>query len=525
MVMPRIQRPKPTFLQRVRNSFRLSNWMGAAATGYLPGNELKGDTGSVNSMYDSNQVDYKSYTPSNNTSRPGSYVGTPPEEQEAKRQIIKVESIGSPGTQIYAGYIQEDYLHNLQGHERADVFDQMRRSDAQIAMCLSAVKNPIMSGNWEVEPADDTPQQKEMAEFITHLLFEAMDEPWSQFLVEALTCVDFGYSLFELTDKVVMGHPRWGNYNAIKQLGWRSQRTIHRFNCEPKNGKLLSVSQYVYGDMNRVVDIPAEYLLLFTIAREGSNYEGISFLRRLYGNWFRKDHYMKMNAIGIERFAIPTPIVSVPSGAQGTDQFDALILALEAYTTHQSNYLTKPAGWDIDFANNVYDPEKVEASVDAEDKRMVKVFLANFLELGMGGSGGAYALSNDLSDFFLGGIKYIATLVCEGLNQHVIPRMIKMNYGPQQVYPKLKVSGIDDKLGEELGLMMKQFAESQYITPDDQLEEHLRKRMGLPKMSMVGQRAVKAAGAEGMPGQANPTIVPPTTLADRIRLAEQRSRG
>ena len=52
---------------------------------------------------------------------------------------------GSTGTEIFAGYYAEDYLDALKNNERADVFDKMRRSDPQVKMCLSAVKNPIKS--------------------------------------------------------------------------------------------------------------------------------------------------------------------------------------------------------------------------------------------------------------------------------------------------------------------------------------------------------------------------------------------
>ena len=88
-------------------------------------------------------------------------------------------------------------------------------------------------------------------------------------------------------------------------------------------------------------------------------------------------------------------------------EFDNFVNVLENYTTHQKSYLIKPEGWGLELQTNTYDPQKVEASIENEDKRMVKAFLANFLELGMSGTG-AYALSNDLSDFFLSGIEYIA---------------------------------------------------------------------------------------------------------------------
>lgn len=491
------------------------------------------------------------------TTNPNTPAGTPPDQQEFKRSLFNPAARGASGTSIYGGYIQEEYLTELQGYAGAVKYDEMRRSDSQLKMCLKAVTDSIKSATFDVEPGTEDEIGQMIADFVEYILFEGMDDTFNQFLGEALTMVPFGYSLHEMIDKVVVNHPEWGTHNAIKALAWRSQKTIHRFNIDPATGKLMTVTQYAYGDMQKMVDMNAENLLIFSLDREGANYEGISMLRTCYGNYFRKDFYLKMNAIGIERFAVPTPTVDVPAGAQGTDQYAALIEALEIYTTHQANYLTKPKDWVMTFNNGIYDPEKVEKSVDAEDRRMVKSFLANFLELGSGSSGGAYALSNDLSDFFLNGIKHVAGQVVEGLNKIVIPRMVKMNFGPQACYPTLKVSGIDDKIGAEFATMLKDLASSKYIKPDDQLEEHLRKRMGLPKVSLIGQREQPIPMAPGMPGAppADPNAPPPkpgdkpepppaptppkppapkppnqipppqpVKLADKIRLAEERRK-
>ncbi len=144
---------------------------------------------------------------------------------------------------------------------------------------------------------------------------------------------------------------------------------------------------------------------------------------------------------------------------------------------------------------------------------MAKAFLANFLQLGMGGGGGAYALSNDLSDFFLSGIKYIVNIISGSVNKVVIPRMIKMNFGPQEKYPTLKFSGIDDKAGVEFANMLKALAESKWLTPSDSDEDNIRKRIGMPKMSLIGQRKVDPPA---------PSFNPSTMMAERIRLAEKQ---
>ena len=118
---------------------------------------------------------------------------------------------------------------------------------------------------------------------------------------------------------------------------------------------------------------------------------------------------------------------------------------------------------------------------------MVKAFLANFLELGMSGSG-AYALSNDLSDFFLSGIEFIAKEISEQFNKKVIPDLIKLNFGPRDKYPTLNFTGISDKAGKELADILSTLTSAKILTPDDRLEKHLRKRLGITEMSEEGKR-------------------------------------
>ena len=402
---------------------------------------------------------------------------------------------GSTGTEIFAGYYDEDYLDALKNNERADVFDKMRRSDPQVKMCLSAVKNPIKSATPEIHAAGDDFFYKNDARLIEKVLFESMATPFSRFLSEALTMIEFGYSMFEVTHKNFVDNPVrddegtiiLNSFTGIRNISWRSPKTIEKWNLNHETGDLESVLQLAYGDLSRDVTIPAKYLLLFTLDREGSNYEGISALRPCYGNWFRKNNFNKINAIGIEKFAVPTPIATIPQGKPASTQYTKLITALEKYTTHQSNYLIKPEGFDIDLRTNSYDPSKVEASIENEDKRMVKAFLANFLELGMSGTG-AYALSNDLSDFFLTGLEFIAEEIADQINKNIIPEIVKMNFGPRDKYPTLKFSGISDKAGKELAEILSILSTSQILTPDDTLEKHLRKRLGITEMSDEGKR-------------------------------------
>lgn len=426
-------------------------------------------------------------------------------------RMPKMTKIGSVGTRIFSGYFDEEYLEKLRGHKLAKEFDRMRRSDPQIKMLLRAVKNPIMGAKFEIEPASDMPDDVADAKLVEHILFRDCEKPFSKTVGEALTCVDFGHAILEKTYKLVMNHPEFGTYHGIASLDLISAKTIEKWNFDPVTKKLVSVGQLADGDLGANITIPVEDLLIFTMDMEGANFEGVSWLRSCYGNFFRKNLYQKLNAIGIEKFAVPTPIVTFPPGVQNEEQFDAIMEALEVYTSGQANYMTKPEGYEITFEKSVYDPEMVDGSIDKEDARMSKAFLANFLELGMSGSG-AYALSNDLSDFFLAGLSHIADEVVGVLNRDLIPCLIKYNRGPRAKYPRLKHTGISDKAGKELSEIVKNYVDAQVIVPDDALEASIRKRHDLPKVSLLGQRKnpPPAPFGGGFGG-------PPATLSERIR--------
>ncbi len=407
--------------------------------------------------------------------------------------IMSLNNIGSTGTDLTGGILNEEYLIELSGTDAADCFDKMRRSDSKVKMCINAVTNPIKKANWDIEPADDSEEAVRHADLVRHAIFEGMDKRWRVLLHEILTFVTFGYSLFERTHKVVFDDPKFGTYVGFKNFGFRSQRTIERWHVD-EDEQLKWVEQFAFGDAQRHEEIPAKFLTLFSLDREGSNFEGVSMLRPAFGAYLRKRTFLKLQAIGIEKFAVPTPKLTVPPGKESTDQFDSAIEVLRRYTSHQSNYITIPQGWELELINNVFDPAKVQIAIDSENTDIVHAFMANFLLLGQSGSG-SYALSYDLSDFFLNGLEHMADLICEEFNEGPIRELVDLNFGKQAAYPKMVCSGITDKAGKEFSEILKNFIDSKVIVPDDRLEEAVRKRYKMPAVSEEGQRKEEAAAA------------------------------
>ena len=410
---------------------------------------------------------------------------------------------GSTGTEVYSGHYSEEYLNNfLSMPEGMLTYDKMRRSDAQIKMLRSSVRNPILAANWHIEAVDDTPEEREIKDFLEFVLMQDISYPdgskrktWLEFLTEALSFMDFGFAAFEIIHKVVTGHPIWGNYVGLRDLAFRSQKTIYEWNLLP-NGGIKDVRQLVNGDLAVDVRIPGENLLVFTCDKEGDNYEGISLLRAIYGNWFRKNVYHRLQAIGVERSAVGTPIGTLPADKVGdTEQVNKFIDIMRLFTQNQKNYIIKPAGFELEIFDLEYDPAKLDAVIENEDKRMAKAFLANFMELGMStGGGGSYALGSDLSDIFLGGIQLYAQQIADGINAKVLETLVKAKYGVRQKYPRLKVTGIYDKAGKEMAEIAVMLKNAGLIRDSDQLEDALNRDYGFPVITADQKEADLAAG-------------------------------
>jgi phage gp29-like protein len=406
---------------------------------------------------------------------------------EKKVGTFHDEMLGTSGTEINAGYIDEDYLQELNSSQKADVYDKMGRSDDQITMLLTARKNPIKRANWHIEAATSADpavneQYKKMADHIEYELFERMDTDFEDFLEEILTFIDFGYSLFEKKHEVIKNDPRYGTYVGFEKFGWRSQRTIERFNVTKENG-LETVTQQAQGDLHVYVDLPAQYLVIFSLNKRGDNYEGISSLRPIYGNYKRKNKFRKLIAIGIERYAVGTPIGTVPAGKENTSDSRKFEKVLSSFTSHQKAYIKKPQGWDIDFTKDAFDAEKVEKVIESENLGMAKSFVAIHLQLGTGGNGGAFALGTDFSSRFLSIIEGDASIARRGIQKKIIKEFIDFNYGKQADYPQLKVTGINDKLGKEFAEIVKSLAEQKFITPTTETEKFLRKNYKMNKLT------------------------------------------
>ncbi|MGR3179933.1 MAG: phage portal protein family protein [Candidatus Anammoxibacter sp.] len=399
---------------------------------------------------------------------------------------------GTSGVRNFGGVYSEEYLTKLLGTAAADLFDKMRRSDAQVNMLLNLTQNPIIRAKWFVESVDDSKEEMLIAKFCNFVLMENMGDErlgtyktWPDYIREAISMITFGFSVHEIAYKVVMDSKEWGNYIGIRNLGYRSPRTIQEWHLL-RGGGLDYILQQAEGDFGQTVNIPGAHLIVNTVNKEGDNFEGIAALRPIYGNWFRKQFYLKTQAIGLEKAATGAPygIVSadIETRKDATEQKAAFLKLLEQFSTYERKAMIVTDGFEIKEFKVRHDAEKVNAAIVYEDIQMSKSFFANFMELGMSkGGGGSFALSNDLSSVFLKGIEAYGAIIAENVNRRIIRTIVKAKFGAREVYPKMKVSGINDKAGKELAEVAQILVGDGLIRRGPRLEAFLLRSFDFPE--------------------------------------------
>lgn len=408
-------------------------------------------------------------------------------QQKTSIQLIKKKKpVGTPGNIIQDGYYQDEYLGELRYSQDAyNEYDKMRRSDYQIKRALTAVQTPLISANYAYIPKEKTDkEQVKQAEFKNNVIKKWLNRPWTEVLKEIYSFLVFGFAVYEPSYKVI-DDPDFGQIITLKDLGFRVQKTIEQWNLG-KEGKLLSVRQFVpSGELETDVIIPANELMVFTLDREGSNYEGISMLRSSYGCWKRKYLYLKVDYIGIEKMSIGVPIAFATKAILDDPNEKAKLESiLESYTSHEKQYLLLPDGMqDGGFVieKGQYNSESVNESIKREDLGILDSVMASFLAIGTRQMGGN-SQSESQKSMFLDTLQYLADYVMSMLDPWVHNCYV-FNFGEPEVRLKPQVTNINPKNLETLSKILTSYSKEKWLTPTNNDEEQLREELGLSEIA------------------------------------------
>lgn len=414
---------------------------------------------------------------------------------EVKRPSLS--EVGASGTTYFSGQLVEaEYNRDLQGQKGRDIYDRMRRSDGQVKAILSACELPLRAATWTVEPASDSPQDIEIADFISEELFGGMDITWDSLLKHILLMLPFGFMLFEQVFEIVDNKVRW------KKLAPRLPKTLYTWNFGDK-GELTGITQFVWkNNTYEFPIIPIERLLIFTHEREGDNYEGTSILRAAYKSWYYKDNLYRIDGIAAERHATGVPFFKHPQDAKNDDKKRLDDIGEHLYANEKA-YVRLADGYEFDIKGLTGTIRDIMPSIEHHDRMISRSILADFLNLGAGETG-SWALSQDKSSFFLMALRAVSRNICDTLNA-AIRQLVDYNWKVES-YPTLTLQHLETREAVSYAKAITDSILAGAITPGDDVEDALRTMLYLPakvtkEVEKLGGEGSGNWGHAGRPGE------------------------
>lgn len=381
------------------------------------------------------------------------------------------KEIGESGTRIINGFITgEEYNADLRGRRMYEIYEEMRRGNATVKATLSAVKLPIASATWSVQPASDDATDLEAAALVEANLMEVLN--FQSILSEALTHLDFGFAVFEKCWGVQEIDGKWRV--VLNKLAFRKQTTLYKW--ETEDGKPGITQMNVAG---KTFGIPASKLLVITNAQEGENYEGVSILRPAYQSWYIINQLYKIDAIGHERQALGVVDVQYPKGASEKDIRKVERLARNVRANEEA-YISHPEGWNIGFMDmKAHTLKDIGPSVSHHNRQITLSAMAQWLMIGAENGSGTRSAGEDQSSMFELANQAVAENIAADFNAQVIKQIVDLNFNVK-AYPKIVVSRVGRENLKEMADTFKTLVDAGGINPYEQDEEHLRKLMHLP---------------------------------------------
>lgn len=410
--------------------------------------------------------------------------------------MANMDEIGRIGQKRYGGFFHEEFLRELRGKRGIETYKEMAENDDTIGAILFAVEMLIRQAAWSVEPAGDTPKDKEAAEFVEQCM-QDMQDTWTDTISEILSFLTFGWSYHEIVYKRRMGktkNPKTRSRYNDGLIGWqklpiRAQETLYEWVYDDEDN-LIGMTQMPppsYG----LYTIPMEKAMLFRTKSRKGNPEGRSILRNAYRSWYFKRRIQEIEGIGIERDLAGLPVLTAKEGDDIWSQDDLEMIrtreSLESIVRNlrrdEMEGVVLPFDYKLELLSTGGSRQlDTNTIIERHDTRIAMTVLADFIFLGHQ-QVGSFALSSDKTALFAMAIGSYLDIICETFNSQGIPPLIDINgshFDGITDYPTLEHGDIESEDIQKTAAYIKDMIGVGVLVPDDGLEDFVRQAAKLP---------------------------------------------
>lgn len=410
------------------------------------------------------------------------------------------------------GYEQDEETPELRWPLNIEVYDKMRRQDAQVMSVLRAVTLPIRRTEWRIEPNGARPEVVQMVSEDLGLPIKgqpvataprARDRfSWKEHLRLALLMLPFGHAYFEQVYRVdEQGRVR------LRKLGFRPQRTISKIDVAADGG-LKTLHQHG-SPTGKSSSMDVDRLVAYVLDREGGNWLGQSLLRPAYKFWLLKDRMLRVQLQSVDRNGMGFPVYTAGELPENmpTDelqkemekQISAGLLIARGVRAGETAGASIPAKAKIELLGVTGQLPDAEAPIRYYDEQIARAVLAHFLNLGT--ETGSWALGSTFADFFTLSLQTVAGDIAETASQHIVEDLVDLNFGPDEPAPLVTFDEIGSR-HPATAEAIRALIECGVLTADDALETHLRTVYGLPEADKSSARKKQPTEGGKPDGQA-----------------------
>jgi len=432
-----------------------------------------------------------------------------------RRKPAPTSTEGVGGAVIYGGFIQDGEKNpKLSGTERYRTYADLLANTSIVAASVRYFLNLVAKADWKAEPADESAQAKEVAEWMEDQI-HGMSTSWHRVVRRAALYRYYGFSIQEWTAK----RSEDGTI-GILDVEPRPQHTITQWSVD-ESGTVMGVIQTSPQDGR---DLPLHRGKLVYVVDDSisDSPEGLGLFRHVVDAVRRLQEYEKLEGIGFEGDLRGIPVGRAPittlqgmvrsgqiSQGQMDNQLDGLrtflnshkktanlAMLLDSRVYESTGDTRNPSGqkqWDIDVVKSgqTSAPE-LAAAIMRINREVARVLGTENILLGESGAG-SLAMARDKSDQFALVIDSTLKELSQAFQSDLVLPFVKLNGWDPKLAPKLKPEKIQHRAVEEVTAALRDLATAGAVmAPDDPAINELRDMLGLSKVDLE-QMAIDAA--------------------------------
>lgn len=397
----------------------------------------------------------------------------------------------------------------MQGRKAIETYQEML--DSPLCGAFQFLVELLIRGvEWNVKPANDTPEAQREADFLSGCKRD-MAADWKQTIGEFCSAIPFGWARSEVVYKLRRGPDapiaEFRSDYTDGRFGWadfapRSQDSLDRWEFDDA-GNVIGMHQLSLTGSGATY-VPEERMIAIVPRPWKRSPEGRSSYRAAVRAWTYARRLEDSEALGVDRdltgvvvMELPPSIMAAAAGSAErtvrTDweakirklrrgELDGIVLPAEEIDGKKTGYRIRL------LASGGTGRINPDGAIRRYESRVLISLLSEFLLLGVDGVG-ARAVADPKINMVNLAISAICDTMTDAINKRAVAPLMRLNGVPRELWPTIEHGPIDVPDLPEIVDMVTKLTGANVVIPSDEIQRWVLSQIpGAPKEAEVSVR-------------------------------------